>query len=98
MIAKSVVYFGGRGLVELPRGRFANRTHDLLARANRWPNTNTLFLLCSAATGVPPFYVITIAAGTLRVPFARFFAVGLAGRIIRFAVLVALPQTLKAAV
>lgn len=97
MFAKSVVYFAGRGLLRLPRGRFADRLQDVLARAQRWQNTSSLCLLGSASLGLPPFYLVSIAAGTLRVPFARFFAIGLCGRVLRFVVLVGLPHALKSA-
>lgn len=46
----------------------------------------------SALTGLPPFYLVSIAAPALGVRFPTFFAMGLAGRLVRFAILVALPQ------
>jgi membrane protein YqaA with SNARE-associated domain len=46
----------------------------------------------SAFTGLPPFYLVSIAAPALGVRFRTFLAMGLAGRLLRFAVLVALPQ------
>ena len=46
----------------------------------------------SALTGLPPFYLVSIAAPALGVRFGTFLAMGLAGRLLRFAVLVALPQ------
>ena len=45
----------------------------------------------SAFTGLPPFYLVSVAAPALGVPFRTFLAVGLAGRLLRFGVLVALP-------
>jgi membrane protein YqaA with SNARE-associated domain len=96
MIAKSVLYFAGRGLVRLPGGRFARAAQGLQAHAS-CRNTSTLVLLVSATTGFPPFYLLTIAAGSVRVPFARFLTVGLCGRLIRFAFLVGVPHALKSA-
>jgi membrane protein YqaA with SNARE-associated domain len=42
-------------------------------------------------SGFPPFYVVSLLAGTFRVNLAAFFLVGLAGRFIRFAVLALFP-------
>jgi membrane protein YqaA with SNARE-associated domain len=48
----------------------------------------------SAFAGLPPFYLVSIAAPALGVSFRTFLAVGLAGRLLRFAALVTLPQVL----
>jgi membrane protein YqaA with SNARE-associated domain len=42
-------------------------------------------VLASSTLGVPPFYVVTLACGTLAVPFDRFLAAALAGSLIRYA-------------
>ena len=97
MVAKAAVYVAGRGIQRLPQGRFANRIQELAQRAQRWRNTSSLCLLSSAAIGLPPFYLVSIAAGTLRVPFGRFLLLGLCGRVLRFAVLTGLPHVLKSA-
>lgn len=49
-------------------------------------------MLVSAATGLPPFYAITLAAGVLRVNLALFLSAGLVGRAIRFVGVVLLPD------
>jgi membrane protein YqaA with SNARE-associated domain len=49
-------------------------------------------ILASALTSVPPFYAVSLAAGTVRVRFGRFFAAGCAGCLLRFAVVFALPR------
>ena len=46
----------------------------------------------SAAAGLPPFYILSIAAGMLHFPLPRFVLLGLTGRAIRFAVAVFLPH------
>jgi membrane protein YqaA with SNARE-associated domain len=50
----------------------------------------------SALTGVPPFYVVSVAASSLRLSLARFLLVGGSGRLLRFAAIVALPGLLGA--
>jgi membrane protein YqaA with SNARE-associated domain len=91
MIAKSLMYLVGSGVVRLPFRR--ERRLDLEAareRVARWKNKD-LLVFVSAALGLPPFYLISILAGTLKLPFARFFAFGLAGRVVRFSLIVAVP-------
>ncbi|HEV8055934.1 MAG TPA: hypothetical protein VGP51_05560 [Nocardioidaceae bacterium] len=52
-------------------------------QGNRW--SVAAFLATSAFFGLPPFAIISVLAGQLKVPFALFCATGLAGRILRFA-------------
>jgi membrane protein YqaA with SNARE-associated domain len=52
-------------------------------------------MFASAFSGWPPFYLVSLAAGTLRQPFAPFFAAGFAGRFLRFGLLVLLPQAVR---
>jgi membrane protein YqaA with SNARE-associated domain len=95
MLAKSVLYMAGTGVLHLPEGRATRRLHEALALARRWPNTGTLFLFSSASVGLPPFYLVSVAAGALRLPFARFFLLGLVGRLLRFSAVVIVPQAIK---
>ena len=97
MLAKSVLYLAGSGLLHLPEGRATRRLHEALAKAQHWPNTGTLFLFSSVSLGLPPFYLVSVAAGAIRLPFARFFVLGLAGRLLRFSLVVLLPQAIKSA-
>jgi membrane protein YqaA with SNARE-associated domain len=53
------------------------------------------FVFVSASTGFPPFYGVSILAGTLRIPFPIFFFPGTVGRLIRFALMVLFPQVFK---
>jgi membrane protein YqaA with SNARE-associated domain len=49
----------------------------------------------SALTGLPPFYLLSIAAPALGVRFRTFLVMGLAGRLLRFGALVLLPGFLS---
>ena len=49
-------------------------------------------MTASAVTGLPPFYAISVAAGVLRLRFVLFFALGLAGRTLRFAAVFVVPR------
>ncbi len=60
-------------------------------RLDRWaawvaehPRWTVLVLLTSAGAGLPPFMVISIVAGRLRVPVLLFVVTALVGRFMRF--------------
>lgn len=91
MAGKLVWYYGGR---ELDRFAFvARRMRRPRASAalERWrarsvgrPWFTAGLLLASATVGLPPYAVISVVAGALRVPLVVFLATGLAGRLLRF--------------
>lgn len=87
MIAKAALYALARWLPQrLPARavRHLERASEKAARIERagWP-----LILLSAFVGLPPFYVISLAAGIVRVNFAAFVIIGFVGRWARFAVL-----------
>ena len=89
MTAKTLFFLSGRGVLRLPwrRGRA-----DLDAVAARIRRARGPVLFLSASLGLPPFYVVSFAAGALKVPLALFLATGLAGRFLRFAFVFFLPR------
>lgn len=91
MVAKSAMYLGGRGVVRLPKGKRKADLEAIRARVERWKSKD-LLVFVSAGVGLPPFFAIAILAGTLRFPYARFLAAGLAGRLVRFGLIVAIPS------
>lgn len=95
MTAKSIMYLAGRGVLSLNFGRYQERldaTSQKLSKSKLGPGG---FIFVSGFAGLPPFYVISILAGTLRIPFLVFFLPGGAGRLARFAILVLFPQAVK---
>ena len=95
MTAKTAMYFAGRGVISLPLGKYRERldaTSQKLSKSKLGPGG---FVLVSASTGLPPFYVVSILAGTVRIPFLVYFVPGTIGRLTRFAVFVLAPQLIK---
>jgi membrane protein YqaA with SNARE-associated domain len=94
MIAKIGLYHAGRGMLELPRGRHKDRHREKLATVRKkldsWKAKPYLVYGVSSVTGLPPFYLTVLAAGAMKIRFNAFLAIGLAGRLLRFAVLVAI--------
>jgi membrane protein YqaA with SNARE-associated domain len=90
MVAKIGLYHAGRGMLELPRGRYQAKIEAVRERIERWKSKPYVIYGLSSVLGIPPFYLTVIAAGAMQISFPAFLAIGLAGRLLRFAVLVAL--------
>ena len=88
MAGKSALFLGGDRLAPAAmEARLARWRRGGSGRAAGAPLVGV-----SALVGLPPFYLVSIAAPALGVRFRTFLAMGLAGRLLRFALLVALPQ------
>ncbi|MEJ2541668.1 MAG: hypothetical protein P8188_17170 [Gemmatimonadota bacterium] len=84
---------GKAGLYLLARSaphRLPDRAAGVLARARglaRRPRFLAAAVLTGSAVALPPFYLITLASGLARLPFALFTAAGLLGCLLRYGVL-----------
>ena len=96
MAAKTVVYLGSRRTTPLvtPRQRAGlERVRALLLRRRRM---QVLTVLLSAVGGMPPFYLVTVCCGALRLPLRDFLVAGTVGRGVRFGALALLPRLIGA--
>ena len=91
MLGKILWYWGGMHLdrapwvhrqLEKPKVRASLDKWHERAEGRPWFTAGLLFV--SASTGIPPYAVTAVLAGTLRVPFWIFMVTGLLGRGIRF--------------
>lgn len=92
MVGKTVMYFAGRGALRLPGERLRRTIAEVQRRFGSRQALGDTLLLTSASLGLPPFYLVSIASGMLRVPLVRFLVLGLSGRLVRFAAIVLFPQ------
>jgi len=95
MVGKVLMYFAGRGALRLPSEWLRARIAAAEARYSGSRKIGNGLIFVSASVGLPPFFFVSVAAGMLRVPLPSFIVFGTAGRFIRFAVAVFLPQLLK---
>lgn len=87
MLAKTGLYCLARWSPE----RLPARGRRALARAREMRlgrGGASAVVLTSACVGLPPFYLVSLAAGALRVPSAIFVIAGTAGIVARYAVIV----------
>jgi membrane protein YqaA with SNARE-associated domain len=88
---KLVWYWIGAGTTRLPWLRRKLDSPKVEAAMTRWrertdgrPVYTGLVLLASAFAGIPPFMVMSVVAGVLRVRMWLFVSTGLVGRFFRF--------------
>ena len=89
--AKSLLYWGGRGLVRLPPSIASSRAFApcrMLASGCK----GAALVFASAVTGVPPFYPLSVACGALRFGFVSFLVFGTLGRAVRYTAVLLLPM------
>lgn len=88
MVGKSALFLtGGRLTRSALESRLARWRLD-----GRTSRAGAPLIGLSAFAGLPPFYLVSVAAPALGVRFRTFLVVGLAGRLLRFGFLVALPE------
>lgn len=92
MVGKCALYWAGRGVVPLQSNRVRLTMASWRERFEKSPSRLLTLVFVSSALGIPPFYVITILAGAFHVRFGRFIGVGMCGRLVRFGLLVFIPQ------
>jgi len=93
MTGKCVLYWTGRkGQRVLARYRTGRILQKWRERLEARPVRAVLFVLLSALTGLPPFYVMSLVAGVVKMNFPTYLAVGTAGRVVRFGALVTIPH------
>jgi len=95
MLGKVGMYGAGRGALRIPGERMQRLIGQATARYRGRKEVGNAMIFVSAASGLPPFYVVSVAAGMLRFPLLPFILFGFAGRFIRFSVAVFLPHLLR---
>ena len=98
MVGKLLIYFGGRGLLQLPavarRRTRPGRRWDLdrlQRRLAEHPRAAGWSVLLSAAVGIPPFAVVSLLAGVVGIRLWTFLVAGAVGRFVRFLAFALLP-------
>jgi membrane protein YqaA with SNARE-associated domain len=92
-IAKTVTYYVGAGVFELPRGKMRERIEAAKAQIDRWNKRPRLIMAIAATTGLPPLVVLGyIASPLMRMGIKTFTAISFTGRVLRYGTLVAVAQ------
>jgi membrane protein YqaA with SNARE-associated domain len=99
MVGKGCFFPGGRSAYSWSRRRSRRprlRLPAFLNRATGKPRVAAATVFVSAATGVPPFAVVSPLAGGWHLRLSSFLVVGFAGKSARFAGIVLVPGAMAA--
>ena len=94
MTGKSLMYWLSRTSTRLRSPLVEGAIRQWRRRMGQRPGATLAVTFLSALIGVPPFFVVSMAAGALDVSFPRFLVVGAAGRLVHFAVVACVPELL----
>jgi membrane protein YqaA with SNARE-associated domain len=95
MTGKTIMYLAAAGILKISVKEPGEKLAAIKKKFESWKDRLSLFMFLSAFSGFPPFYVVSLAAGGLRVNYWRFLIAGLAGRLLRFALVVFFPYLIK---
>ena len=95
MLGKTILFYAGRGVIKIPTRKYEAKMEAVKQKFERWQNKTDLLIFISAFAGVPPLYVVSVVGGAINVNFARFFVVGMIGRVVRFAAVVFFPELVR---
>ena len=98
MTGKSIMFWLSRRTTVRPRWtRWQREIDSWRARYEKRPAAALAVTFVSALVGFPPFFIVSIVAGAVRVAFGWFLAVGLAGRLLHFGAIALIPDLLRRA-
>ena len=86
MTGKTLMYWFSRKSTRQHSVRVQRCIERWRGRLQRRPRAVLAVVLVSALVGFPPFFIVSVAAGSIGLAFPRFLVVGLAGRLVHFAV------------
>jgi len=92
MTGKCFLYWASRKGNRVLRGRAGEILAKWRERLEAKPSKAVALVLVSSTVGLPPFYLMTLLAGALKMNFLTFLAAGTTGRLVRFGALVTLPH------
>lgn len=98
VIGKIALYYAGNGALKMPGKRLQAALQKMNTQMQERPHMGSALVFASATLGLPPYYLVTLAAGAARMNLPMFLVVSFIGRLIRFTIVVAVPQLAREAV
>ena len=87
MLAKVALYAGMRWLPERLPAKATQRLDRASEKVKNLEQAGLTLVLISAVVGLPPFYLISLAAGAMKLNLTGFIVTGTVGRGVRFAII-----------
>ncbi len=95
LVAKVILYQAGQHGVRPRATRFRHQLERAETALRRHPAGIDAVVAMSALTGFPPFYGVSVMAGVMRIPLARFLLIATPARLLRFVIVFYAPRLLK---
>jgi membrane protein YqaA with SNARE-associated domain len=96
-IAKTICYYAGYGALEKANEKLRARVDKLRHKIDRWNKRPKLIMFIASTTGIPPLYILAfIAKPLMNMRFWPFTVIVFTSRLIRFTILLAVPQLIGA--
>lgn len=92
MTGKTLMYWVSRKSARPRSARVQCSIERWRARLQQRPRSVLALIFLSALIGIPPFFIVSVAAGAIGLAFPRFLAVGAAGRLAHFTVVAFVPE------
>jgi len=92
MTGKTLMYWASRKSARPRSARVQRSIERWRARLQQRPRSVLAVIFLSALIGIPPFFIVSVAAGAIGLAFPRFLAVGAAGRLAHFAGVAFVPE------
>ena len=86
MTAKVGIYKASSGAANKAKGseKIQAKLDKAQALMSRWKDKPFLLVFVSAVFGIPPFFIVSVLAGMLKLSFKKFLVLGTIGRTMRF--------------
>ena len=95
MAAKTILYHGGKHGIRPWTNRFRKKLDRAEKAMRQRPAGPDAVVFTSALTGFPPFYGVSVMAGVLGIPLARFLLVATLPRLVRFTIVFFAPRLVR---
>lgn len=92
VLGKMVWYTAGRAEQWIRNPRMRAHIEKAKVAAAEHPSASIGVIASSATLSLPPFHLLTLAAGIVKAPPLRFALVAFVGRLIRFGAIAAFPR------
>jgi membrane protein YqaA with SNARE-associated domain len=96
-IAKTICYYAGYGALEKANDKLRARVDKLRHKIDRWNKRPKMIMFVASTIGLPPLYLLAfIARPLMNMRFWPFTVIVFSSRIVRYAVLLAVPKLIGA--
>ncbi len=88
---KAVIYLTGSSIIRIPLKKYYAKIDNVKQKFEAWKWGQKSFIFISAAFGLPPFYIVSISAGIIRLKAEYLYLFGFLGSLVRYSLVILFP-------